>query len=697
MFDLEAARKAGYNDAEIADGLARRFSFDIKKARGSGYSDGEVIARLVQQNATLSPAAAIPTAPTAAQAAQGSRQYVAPAAMAPVATGPAPTLVQRGLGTAEAGLSLATGMTGGALGMIGGTVGATAAAILDGSFGTQQAAQMVEQAASEGAQALTYAPRTAEGQEQAAVAGQAMQEMVPLAGLTPQMAGLGRAVGPAATAVRTGAAAVADKAAPALQAAARVADLAGKNITTLPRRAMEALRSDPDTAPTPGTMGSVGAAGTDMATMRRTNAEALGFVGDRALTKGQATRDAAQLKFETESAKIPDEGAPLRDRLVRQNQQILHNFDGWIDQTGAEAPNLRAVGTAVDRALVTQAARDKAQIRAAYQSAEKAGELEQPVQLQSMVQHLNDSAPDSATAPVLDVARRRAVQLGIAREEGGQLVPQPTTLRLAETYRQAVSRATDYEATNVRQATIIKGLVDEATDGLGGDLYRRARGLRRRFAQNYEDRATVARLLETKRGTSDRRVAFEDVFDQTVLKGSLDDVRNVRRVLQRGGPEGAQAWRELQGQTARWVKDQAERNVATDSLGNRVVSVDALDKAVKTLDADGRLDFIFGKQAAQQMRDIRDLAQVARTVPPEAAVNTSNTASALLTGFFDIGSSSLSGMPLPLATMVRVVRQHVKDSALRRRIEDALGKLEKRAPNNKRKGPAVQEPPSTVH
>ena len=28
------------------------------------------------------------------------------------------------------------------------------------------------------------------------------------------------------------------------------------------------------------------------------------------------------------------------------------------------------------------------------------------------------------------------------------------------------------------------------------------------------------------------------------------------------------------------------------------------DKAIKTLDADGRLDFIFGKQGAQKMRDI---------------------------------------------------------------------------------------------
>lgn len=162
----------------------------------------------------------IPTAPTPAQAAQGSREYVAPLAVAPVAAGPGPSLMERIVGTGEAALTTATGMTGGALGMVGGTAGATAAAILDGSFGTAEAAQMIEQAASEGAQALTYAPRTASGQSQAEAVGGVMQQLVPLAGLAPQMAGLTRGAGPAAAATRTAAGAVLDRVNPAARAAA---------------------------------------------------------------------------------------------------------------------------------------------------------------------------------------------------------------------------------------------------------------------------------------------------------------------------------------------------------------------------------------------------------------------------------------------------------------------------------------------
>ena len=168
-------------------------------------------------------------------------------------------------------------------------------------------------------------------------------------------------------------------------------------------------------------------------------------------------------------------------------------------------------------------------------------------------------------------------------------------------------------------------------------------------------------------------------------------------MLQRSGGDGSQAWRDLQGQTAKWIKEQAERNSATDSLGNRVVSADGLDKAIKTLDADGRLDFIFGKQGAQKMRDIRDLAQIAKTVPPEAAVNTSNTASALMVAIAETGgTAAATGIPLPIYTGWKAVRAYVKDRALRNRIDEALNDLPKRAPS-RGGGRPVQAPPRTFH
>jgi len=480
--------------------------------------------------------------------------------------------------------------------------------------------------------------------------------------------------------------------------AQRAASIA-KDATTLPRRALDAIRGADESTPTPGTMTSGGAAGTDMAAIRKATADQLPVPMGDLLTKGDLTRDPAQQKFEAETAKMPEEGKRLRDRIVAKNQALLENFDTAIDQTGAEAPNLRAVGAAVDKALVDKAARAKSEIRARYKAAENAGEMEQPVVLQGVVDHLNESAPDAATAPLLTTARARALQTGMAIEgPDGQLIAQPVSLKRAETFRQAVGAATDYTPTNIRQSTILKALVDEATQGMGGDLYRQARAARARYAQEFEDHAVISKLLNNKRGTADRQVALEDVFNHAIMKGSLDDVRTVRKTLQTAGPDGMQAWKELQGQTLRDIRDKATQSVALDSAGRRVLSPAALDKAINALDADGKLDFIFGKKGAQTLRDIREIAQLSRTVSPEAAINHSNTA-ATLAAFADTVFSGLIGGPAPVATSTRFALQHIKDVRLRNRISDALNEShQKKAPNNKSGAPKKQAPSrKTMH
>lgn len=677
-----------------------------------------------------------------------------PADRAPVSTSmpvtpaaPAPSIMDTAIGSGEAILNAATGMTGGMVGMVGGTVKGIANSVADGTFGTDTGVRAAEQSAAAGANALTYQPRTASGQDQAAVIGNGMQAMIPIAGVAhtmpPMMSGAGKGT-PAAVMARAGvegvardAADLAAKPAEALgvvapgvvgdaaattaaagtnavvNGASKVASMA-REATTLPRRALERLTNGADeNTPTPGTRAGVGATGTDMAAQRKATADQLPVPMGDLLTKGDLTRDPAQQKFEAETAKLPTEGKPLRDRIIAKNQAILDNFDTAIDQTGAEAPTLRAVGQAVDKALVDKAAKAKAEIRSKYAAARNAGEMEAPVNLQSVIDHLNDAAPEAATAPLLGTARALAIKLGIAKEENGTLVPaggkttvdslmnRVTTdpgvsLNRAEVFRQAINRNTDYEPTNVRQATILKGLIDQATDGKGGDLYRQARAARQRYAQEFEDHGVIAKLLNNKRGTADRQVALEDVFQHSILKGSLDDVRTVRKVLQTAGENGQQAWKELQGAALRDIRDQATKSVALDSAGNRVLSPAALDKAITALDADGKLDFVFGKKGAQTLRDIREIAQISRTVSPEAAINHSNTAMTLA-ALADTVFSGMSGIPAPIATSTRMALNHVKDVRLRNRISDALNEMPKKAPNNKRGAPPIQAPRRTIH
>jgi hypothetical protein len=572
--------------------------------------------------------------------------------------------------TADGGSGIATPHPDAPMGPVDAVVGAGEAALTAGTglLGMPVAAlsrltlHSPEEAEAAG-NAVVYQPRTDAGKQQAAALGEfANQNLLPLAGMAPELAALHAGATPALQMAAPAAAAALDRVATGVPQAAR--NLAAK----------VGLGGGEETpaAATPGTLASAGAAGTDLAAQRAATAEALPVPVE--LTKGQATRDFAQQRFERETAKDPNVGAPLRERFAQQNEDILRNFDTMVDMTGAEAPTLRATGEAVDSALKAQMQADKNAVRAAYKKAETAGELEQPVTLDSVVQHMNDNAPAATTAPVLDAARKFAVKLGVASEDdSGNLVAQPVTLATAEQFRKAINRSTNFEPTNVYQSAQMKGLIDQATDGLGGNLYQQARALRARLAQNYENHATVSKLLDMKKGTADRAVALEDVFQHTILNSSKDDVANLRRVLQRAGPNGWQAWRELQGATMRHISDEATKNVATDVRGNPIVSASRLQQVVRGLDHDGKLEFIFGKKGSQQVRDLVDLARVVYTSPP-GAVNTSNTASVLIAALSEAGlTGSMTGLPVPVLSGLRLIAQQVKNRRIQQRVTEALG------------------------
>lgn len=58
-FDVDGARRAGYNDDQIADALAQKANFDVQGARAAGFKSQDVIARLTAQPAPR-PAAPAP-------------------------------------------------------------------------------------------------------------------------------------------------------------------------------------------------------------------------------------------------------------------------------------------------------------------------------------------------------------------------------------------------------------------------------------------------------------------------------------------------------------------------------------------------------------------------------------------------------------------------------------------------------------
>jgi hypothetical protein len=581
-----------------------------------------------------------------------------------------PTLGQRIVGAGETALTLGTAATGGTLGTIAGALQGLSQQILSGQFGTQEAMRAVEKAAAEGGQALTYQPRTETGQEMAQSAGQFLATALPP--VLPVVA----APGALMQAARTAAPTVAAGGQIAGAAGQRAARVTGQAVARPVQAATTAVR-ETFGMETPTTVaagrGSVGAAATPEALRRATTAEALPV--PVTLTKGAATRDAQQLAFEKEQIKS-DLGGPLRQRAEENNLQLLQNFDNLVEMTDAQLMDLSSTGGAVVKSLTEGLTAAKNKTRAAYKAAEKAGELENNVTLNSVIGYINENIPEGDLAPVLKAARQKAISVGAAvPDENGNLIAQPITLRQAESLRQTFQRA-GFEGADQFHGGSLRRVFDTETDGMGGDLYKKARATRIEQARKYENRAIVARLIKNRKGMEDPLVAADQVFRRSVLNSSPDEITFLKRVLLTSGNDGQQAWKELQGATVRHLRDEATKGMGMDSQDRPLISPAKLHQTVQALDANGRLDVMLGKKNAQTVRDIDDVVRYVTTVPPGTLVNSSGTAGTLMAAIAEAGATgALTGLPLPVATGLRQIIKMRQEGRTKAKINEALNAL----------------------
>lgn len=581
---------------------------------------------------------------------------------------PEPTAVDQAIGAGETALTLATGATGGALGMVGGTAKGMAEQILSGEFGTRQAQQAVEQAAMKGAQALTYQPRTEAGQEQVKAVGEALSvvpPVLPMAGELASVAGqAGRAAIPAASSLAGRAAVPVKEAAAAIKA-----------------------KLNPQAELAQGS--SVGAMATPDA-IRRAEVAAqmpVPFSGKSGLTSGQASRNFSQLQFEKESAKLAELGQPLRERAENQAATMVANFDALVDRAQPFAVDARDIGRSVDKALVNKMGAAKSKIRTAYEKAREGGALAEPITLAPVATTLADLERFEGLSPMIASVRKEAQRIGAivrdGNEPGSPIQPGTIPLEGTEMLRQFVNEATDWtDRREAMYARRINSAIDEATEGKGGELYKKARSLRSQYANEFENVGLTSKLVGTKRGTDERTIALEDVFDKIVLSSPLEELNKIRKTLLTSGvtkinkdaslDTGKQAWQDLKAAGLNYIKNASTSASGMDSQGNPLLSPDKLNRVITSLDRQGKLDALYGKKQAQTLRDLAELSKVIFTAPP-GAVNTSGTASAIRNMIVEMGATGvITGVPAPIASAMREAIKYVKDRKTRLRIEAAL-------------------------
>lgn len=601
-------------------------------------------------------------------------------------------------GAGETGLSVLTG----ALAVPAGAVAGIYETLTGGKYGTKEGIEQGKQRAAQVQEALTYAPRTQAGQEILGAVGKAAEATKIPPVLVPEVAGFAP-LAPAAKAqlqdqfarlTTPPAAGVQAPAAPPspatnlnipparraelqAQMTAKPQQMAPQDIATMQAQ-FEARKAGLPQAPAPATpevpitplpgtneearkLIGVGAAEVTPEKLRVQRAKELPIPIE--LSKDQATRDPADVRFARETAKDPVLGQALQAKYADDNLKIQKNLDHFVETSGAELTGAAPgeVGQLLVNAIGPYQKARKTAITSAYDTARAAGEMDAPIQVNRLSDFVEKNQSAAKNAPVISAVGSEIKRLA----KDGEI-----SINDLEEIRKMANVLAQDSGPNAHYGRQAIRIIDKMTDGKGGKLYQRARRLNAEYMNEFEDTPVVKNILAMKRGTTQRAVAIEDLIEKSMLKGPRSDVVQLFNTLQKAGPEGQQMINEMRGYVAQRIKDEATKGVGRDINGMPYVSTQGLNKMIVDLDRSGKLELLFGKKGAEQYRTLNEVTKDLQTVPV-GTTNPSGTASTMLAAMAEMGAqTAMTGVPLPVAMIGKQIYGKVQTNKKLNKIRD---------------------------
>jgi hypothetical protein len=544
-------------------------------------------------------------------------EYVGRSAMIPgadnVQAAPEVSLRDRIMGVIETPAALAGGLAAGVVAPVAGVIGS----LTSGKYGTPAVIQAGEQAA-QAARAQFYQPRTETAKQ---ILGGIGSVLEPLTGALPPTMGSTGAVMNALSA-------------PSMMQAGAMA----RQTTAPVRNALANVisREQPQ-------MQGMGAATTSEDLMRQQRLDQFGI---RA-TAGEREKNLQKQQFESDVQRgaLPGVSEDVKAKLGRelgafkvgQKQDILNQFEQMTNQVvgpegiGIDRSAPRAIGNIIDKQLVKQYQTKLQKVNDAYEAAKASGETKQIVDTAKLEQWLANNAPEAISVPQIQTISAKLDAL--KKVTGNQI----SIDDLENIYKSAgnLAEGNPSAATFMGQ---VKGVINDMTEGAGGNLYRVARMERKQLAKDFENVRRVDDLLSTKAGKTDRKVALDNVYDHIVVDGSLEEMRTVTQLLKKGGEEGKQVYKELQGYTLQRMKDLLlKKGDETDNI-----RLNNFNNFITQLDREDKLDYMFGKTGKDTLLDLKKTIGDVMVKEP-GAVNYPNTAGAVLRGL-----EALQNLPIKI-------------------------------------------------
>ncbi len=532
----------------------------------------------------------------------------------------------------ETAATVGSGATTGTLGMLYGTAEQGLKEILFGNFGTNDAADRIEQRAMDQAAFNTYAPSSPLAQEWLGMVEPVLGAMPPVIGHAPPV-----------NRPRVG------QLPYAVDSVAELYD--GIKMKNKVDR-------------------SVGAAETGPALQRQAMAESLGFTGDSGLTTGQLTRNPNQVADEAAWAK-QGFGAPLQERYSNQVARTGQIFDDIIESYEPTATDALTVGDDLRASLRARERTEKNRLAGLYSAAEQAGETAAPVNLAPLRGVFDQLYSLEGVAKNIPAIKREAYRLGLM-DENGQFLPS-ADINSVERLRQFANKATDFMD---NRHTYARGQIVDAIDAIteagGGDLYAKYRKARTNFAKEFENSTLTRDLLGTRGTTDEMRVATEKIVDRA-LSSSTSAAELMKTVeTLRNSSTGQQALANLRAATLEWIREKSLTS-KTDMNDNPVPSPVKMAKVINDLDKSGKLDLIFSGKS-QKLRDLADVYHTIKSPPEGAPINYSNTAASLIRSGLTEGAMMgiAFGLPVPAITGIKAGKQMLDMRKMEKKVQKAL-------------------------
>ena len=366
-------------------------------------------------------------------------------------------------------------------------------------------------------------------------------------------------------------------------------------------------------------------------------------------TRGQVTRDPLQQRAE-QLTKATGSGKELRDQDLDHNATILKGVENLRSKVAGEtaAGKTRARGdlptgrSVQDVALRAKAARKEQRVNKAYDKAnEKEGGVS--VDVSPLVAYLEDHVDPLSVAWVKARLKvKGAIRelehegTGETRTAGGEM-----TLRELERIRREAIKKHKAGGDTAADAHEVRMVIDNIVKDAGGTLYKAARKEASEYYTEFEDQAGVAKLVENKKGGTDRRTAVEETARTSVL-GPLEDLQKVKRSLLTGADKDARiagrtAWRDLKGWGIDYLMEKATRGPKNER-GQANVQWGGFKQGLDDI-GDANLDELYGEATRKQLRRYADALEDLKTEAP-TNVKGSPTLDKLLTLLDRLGNAT---------------------------------------------------------